>query len=267
MITIGIDPILLDIGSFTISWHGLLMSLGIIVGVLFAFYLAKRSGIPTEVMYTIAFWTVACAILGSRLVHVLDNLGYYSDHPGKILIFWEGGLAWYGAMIGGALAAAVCAKVKKIPIWRLLDAIAPGVMPGLAVGRIGCTINGDVCGSPTSLPWSIVYTHPDSYPVGWGLAGASLHPVAIYEIIWLLIVFGVLWWLRGKLKLEGSLALVMLAMYSFGRFFLSWLRAEQMEAAILGPLHQAHILSIALFVVAVALLAYYKVGWGAKGSI
>jgi len=144
---------------------------------------------------------------------------------------------------------------------RLADTVAPGVILGLAIGRVGCTINGDVSGTSTSLPWGIAYTHPDSYPVIWGLSGVSLHPVAIYEIILCLAIFASLWWLRGRLKPDGSLLLVMLATYSFGRFFLSWLRFEEVEAALLGPLHQAHIISLVLFIGAVALLLYRKVGW------
>ena len=255
------DPILLETSSFEITWHGILMALGIITAVLITVYLAKRAAISAEAVYVFAFFIVISGILGARLVHVLDDLDYYSHHLGKIPAFWEGGLAWYGGIIFGVLAMVICAKVMKVSLGRFADAIAPGVVLGLAIGRIGCTINGDVCGSPTSLPWGITYTHPDSYPVQWGLLGAKIHPAAVYEIIWCLIVFGVLWWLRGRLKPVGSLALIMVAMYSFGRFFLSWLRAEQVEAAVLGPLHQAHIISLILIVGAVAFLAYRKVRW------
>jgi len=253
-ITIGIDPIIFNIGSYAIGWHGVLMVLGIIVAVLLTLRLAKRAGISEESIFTSAFCIVLFGIIGARLVHVLDNLDLYGDDPASIFAFWEGGLAWYGGLVGGFLGGAVYAWVGKLSLARLADTVAPGVILGLAIGRIGCTINGDAYGTPTSLPWGFIYTHPDAF-APLGVAG---HPAPVYEIIWNLIVFGVLWKLRGRLKPDGALFLTMIAMYSFGRFFISWVREEP---AVLGPLHQAHIISLFLFIGAVALLLYRKVGW------
>jgi phosphatidylglycerol:prolipoprotein diacylglycerol transferase len=255
------DPIIAEIGSFELAWHGLLMALGIITAVLLIRYLAKGVGISAETVYAFAVFVVIAGILGARLVHVLDRWDFYSDHVGQIFRFWDGGLAWYGGLIFGALAMIICARVMKVSLGRFADAGAPSVMLGLAVGRMGCTINGDIAGSSTSLPWGFIYTHPDSFPAQWGLLGVKIHPSPVYEIIWLLIVFGALWWLRGRLKPDGSLFLVMLAMYSFGRFLISWSRTGASELAILGPFHQAHIISLALFVGAVAFLIYRKVRW------
>ena len=251
-ITIGIDPVIFHIGSFGISWHGLFMVLGIVVAIWLTLRLAKRAGIPEESIYISALWVVLFGLIGARLVHVLDNLGYYGDNPSEIFAFWEGGLAWYGGLIGGVLAAVVCARVKKFPLERFADAAAPGVILGLAIGRIGCTINGDAYGTPTSLPWGLIYTHPDAYAEPW-IAG---HPAPVYEIIWCLIVFVILWRLRPQLKLEGSLFLTFVTLYCLGRFFISWVREEP---AVVASLHQAHIISLVLFLGAIGLLAYRKV--------
>ena len=253
-ITICFDPLIWDIGSSSVGWHGLLMMLGIVVATWLTVRLAVKDGIPAHFVYTTTFWIVAGGLIGARLVHVLDNLDFYGKEPGEILAFWNGGLSWYGGFLGGLLAGAICAKLGKISLGRFADAASLGVILGLTIGRIGCTINGDAYGTPTSLPWGLVYTHPN--------AQASLfvagHPAPVYEIIWNLIIFGVLWRLRGRLKPEGSLFLTMIAMYSFGRFLISWVREEP---AVLGPLHQAHIISLVLFVGAVALLARRRVAW------
>lgn len=251
-ITIGIDPDIFYIGSHAIGWHGVLMVLGIIVAVLLTLRLAKRAGISEESIFTSAFCIVIFGLIGARLVHVLDNLDLYGDDPASIFAFWEGGLAWYGGLVGGFLGGAVYAWVGKLSLARLADTVAPGVVLGLAIGRIGCTINGDAAGTPTSLPWGFVYTNPNSFAP----LGIATHPAPVYEILWNMAVFGLLWWLKGRLKPDGSLFLVMLAAYSFGRFFISWVRDEP---AVLGSLHQAHIISLALFVIAVALLFYWKV--------
>lgn len=252
-ITIGIDPNIFNLGSLAIGWHGVFMVLGIIAGIWLTLYLAKRAGIAEEFIYTSAFSAVLFGLIGARLVHVLDNLSYYGDNPRQILAFWEGGLAWYGGLIGGVLAVVVYAKVRKFSLGHFADAAAPGVILGLAIGRIGCTINGDAYGTPTSLPWGLVYTHSPYAPF-W----VATHPAPIYEIIWDLIIFALLWRLKGRLKPPGAFFLLMVAMYSFGRFFISWVRAEP---AVVGPLHEAHIISLILFLGAVALLIYKKVAW------
>jgi phosphatidylglycerol:prolipoprotein diacylglycerol transferase len=253
-ITIGWDPLILDIGPTSIGWHGVMMLLGMVVATWLTGRVAPRAGIPSAFVYTTAFWIILFGLIGARLSHVLDNLDAYSSNPTQILAFWEGGLGWYGGLLGGLAAGIVCARVSKIPVGRFADAVAPAAMLGLSIGRIGCTINGDAYGTPTSLPWGLIYTHHDAY-ADLFVAG---HPAPVYEIMWNLALFGVLWKLRGRLKPDGALFLAMIATYSFGRFLISWARAED---AVLGPLHQAHIISLILFAAAVALLVYWKAGW------
>jgi phosphatidylglycerol:prolipoprotein diacylglycerol transferase len=248
---IGIDPTIAEFGSFSIGWHGVLMFLGIVVGVVLTLRLAKKAGIAEDTIITGAILAVVLGLIGARLVHVIDSWEIYSKDLVKILAFHEGGLAWYGGLIGGIVAVVIYARVKKFSLGRFADAAAPGVILGLSIGRIGCTINGDAAGTPTSLPWGLVYTHPDA-PL-W----VSTHPAPVYEILWNLAVVGALLWLRGKIRPDGSIFLVMLTAYSFGRFIISWSRDE---AAVLGPLHQSHIISLVLFVVGVGLLVYLKAG-------
>lgn len=252
---VGIDPTIAEFGSFAIGWHGVLMFLGIVVGVVLTLRLAKKAGIAEDTIITGAILAVVLGLIGARLVHVIDSWEIYSKDLVKILAFHEGGLAWYGGLIGGIVAVVIYARVKKFSLGRFADAAAPGVILGLSIGRIGCTINGDAVGTPTSLPWGFVYTHPDSFAGKY--LWAATHPAPVYEILWNLAVFGLLLWLRGKIRPDGSIFLVMLATYSFGRFIISWARDE---AAVLGPLHQSHIISLVLFVVAVGLLIYLKAG-------
>jgi phosphatidylglycerol:prolipoprotein diacylglycerol transferase len=249
---IGIDPNIATFGSFSIGWHGILMFIGIIAGVLLTLYLARRAGFTDDIIYTSSIWAVIFGLIGARIAHILDHLDYYSDNPAKIIALQEGGLGWYGALIGGILAVVVYSRIRRFSLARFADAAAPGIILGLSIGRIGCTINGDAAGTPTSLPWGFVYTNPNSFAP----LGIATHPYPVYEIIWNLMVFGLLWRLKDRIKPDGSLFLVMIAVYSFGRFFLSFLKDE---VSVLGPLHESHLISIALFVIAVALLAYRKV--------
>ncbi len=101
MIEIGIDPILVALGHFSISWHGLFIVVAIVVGIWISVHLAGKAGLSVDTMYSLALWAVPGGIIGARLVHVIDYWGYYSANPGAILAFWEGGLALWGGILGG----------------------------------------------------------------------------------------------------------------------------------------------------------------------
>jgi len=251
MIEIGIGPILFNIGSLAIGWHGIFVLLAVIVGIVVSLRLAKGDGIDRGIIYSIAPWAILGGILGARLFHVLDYLALYATEPVAMLRFWDGGLSIFGAILGGTLAAAIYARVSGLSLGHLADLVAPGLILAQAVGRIGCTINGDAYGTPTDLPWAFVYR---DLPGVYALPGMPGHPAPVYEIIWDLMIFALIWKLRGRIRPEGSLFLVYLSLYSFGRFFLSFLRGG--EQAVLGPLHQAHIIALLVLAVCVPLLIY-----------
>jgi len=251
---IGLDPEIARIGSLSIGWHGVLMFVGIAVGLALTLLLARRVGIHDEITYTAAIWAVIFGFVGARLTHVIDNWSFYSQDPVEMLAVQRGGLGWYGALIGGTLGVAIYARLKKFPLGRFADAVAAGIILGLSFGRIGCTLNGDSPGMPTSLPWGFVYTNPDSF-VPLSYLGEPTHPAAVYEILWNMVTLVVLWRLWRRLSPDGSLFLVSLVMYSVGRFAISWFRAED---HVLGPLHQSHLISLAIFIIAAGLLAYRK---------
>jgi len=250
LISIGIDPILFTIGSVAVSWHGIFVVLAVIVGILVSLRLGRGAGISRDVIYSTAIWAIPAGIIGARLVHVLDHLDYYTIDPGAIVAIWEGGLSIFGAVLGGTLAGVVYARVSGISVGCLADVVAPGVILAQAVGRIGCAINGDAYGTPTSLPWGFVYTHPNAYAYGI----PPSHPAPVYEIFWDLIVFAMIWRLRGRLKPDGSLFLLYLSLYSLGRFFISFVRGD--ESVIIDGLHQAHIIALLVLAVSMPMLIY-----------
>lgn len=150
----------------------------------------------------------------------------------------EGGLSIYGGVIGALAAGALYARRARLPLWSVLDAAAPGLILGQAVGRLGCIINGDAQGAPVDLPWSFIYVHPDSLAPELGVPG---HPYPLYEIIWDLIGFAILWRLRGRVRTPGVLFLIYAAYYSAGRFVLSFVR---LELVVWGGLQQAQVIAL-----------------------
>ncbi|MFC2050447.1 prolipoprotein diacylglyceryl transferase [Chloroflexota bacterium] len=242
MITIGIDPVAFSIGAFDVRWYGIMVVLAVVAVIAISLREAKRVGLAEEHVYGFSLWAIIGGIIVSRLLHVIDKWNYYVANPGQIIGFE--GLTVYGAVVGALLAVLIYCWVKKLSFWLLGDVVAPGAILGQAIGRIGCILNGCCYGLPTSLPWGVVYTNPGSYcPIG-----EPFQPTQMYHLIWNLIGFGILWSLRRRLKPQGSLFLLYLALYAAGDLSIRFVRVGE---PFLFGLQQAQLIGIIILVVTV----------------
>ena len=244
MIEIGIDPV----AFLNIRWYGIFIALAIIWIILWLVWqVRKGANLSYETILTAAIVGIPSGIVISRLLHVVDRWDYYSQNLGQII--GGSGLTAYGAVLGAALGIWIYSKFSKLQFGYFADLVAPAVIVAQAViGRIGCTINGCCYGVETSLPWGIVYTHPDSL----GPLGVAVHPTQVYELIFGLIVFGILLKLRGRLKPDGSLFLIYLGLYSVWRIGIDFLRVGM---PFLFSLHQAQVIGIIVLAITISLLA------------
>jgi len=207
----------------------------------------KEAKISYDTVLTAALVGIPSGVIISRLLHVVDRWDYYSQNLGYIVGF--AGLTFYGAILGAALAIWIYSRISKFRFGYLADLVAPGVVLAQAVGRVGCLINGCCYGIETHLPWGILYSHPDSFAP----LGIPVHPTQIYEIIYNLILFGVLFILRGRFKPDGSLFLIYLGLYALWRVIIGFLRSGM---PFLFGLHEAQIIGIIVLAIVVPLLAY-----------
>jgi prolipoprotein diacylglyceryl transferase len=225
-IDINIDPTFADWGPFTLTWHGLFTAVGIIGGVWLSVWLAKNDGIPPEVGQEIALVGVPCAIIGARLFFVFEHWDNFSDNPSNIVFgITEGGITLYGGLIGGVVGGALYAIFHKWPVAIGLDAAAPGLILGQALGRIGDLINGEHHADPSSLPWAVRYIHPNTL----GEFGVAVHPTAGgYELLGDLVICALLVFvLRRVIKTPGWAFCSYIALYAIMRFFLSYTRTNE----------------------------------------
>jgi phosphatidylglycerol:prolipoprotein diacylglycerol transferase len=155
-------------------------------------------------------------------------------------------MAFYGAIFAVVIVLLVASWRMKISTFKLLDFSALFAVVGQFFGRIGNIINGDVIGYPTDLPWGVIYTNPDSFPPRHDIA---YHPAAIYEAIINIILFGILWLLRNRLK-PGILFFIYILCYSISQIIVFFWRDN--EVVFLG-LKQAQLTAIGVIVVAVAI--------------
>mgnify|MGYP006267410567 CR=1 FL=1 len=254
MIHIGMNPNVFTVGNFAMSWHGLLTGVAVLAAVILVARLAREKSFTSEAVYSTALWGIVGGIIGARLFHVIDKWdSIYRYDIWQALRFWEGGLSLYGALIGGFVFGITYAAVRKMPLGKVADLAAPGMVLAQAIGRVGCLINGDSYGTPTSLPWGVIYTNPNAADTT-ELGPPARHPVVAYEIIWDLVILALLLLLRKRLKKDWMLFLMYASLYSFGRVLFSLLRGD--ESAGLGPLHQAQVISLIVVAITVPLLIW-----------
>jgi phosphatidylglycerol:prolipoprotein diacylglycerol transferase len=245
LIDITISPIVFTIGSFSVRWYGVMIALGVLVLVLWMLWEVKKGAkLSYETIITAALVGIPSGIIVSRLLFVIDRW-VYSGSPGPI---WGlEGLTIWGAVLGATLGIWVYSKLSKFPFGYFVDLVALPAILAQALGRVGCLINGCCYGVETSLPWGIVYTDPQSYAP----LGVALHPTQLYEIVFLLIVFGVLFPLRKRFQPEGSFFLIYLSLYSAWRLGIDFLRDGN---SFLFGLHQAQVIGIIVLLITIPIL-------------
>lgn len=253
-IVISIDPVIFTFGSLELRWYSLAILVAILVGVWVAEREYRRRDLAPTHFGGIAFYAIAGGILGARLLHIVDRLDYYADHPAHVLDFQSGGLAIYGAVLGGFAGVAVATRIYRVPMLPVIDAVAPALALAQAIGRLGCIVNGDAWGARTDWPLAFIYTNPDSF-IPNQLLDVPTHPYPLYDMALNLAVFIVIWRMRRRALPSGMLFATFVTLYAAGRFVISWVREERVW--FLG-LQEAQVIALAALmagVVALALLA------------
>jgi phosphatidylglycerol:prolipoprotein diacylglycerol transferase len=237
------------LGPVPINWYGLTMALGFLVGGYLVWRWAPKYQVAREKIEGLLLWIVVGTVVGARIYYVVQNdFGSYLQEPWRIVAVWEGGLAFFGGLFGGTAAAYLHCRREKLKFSRVADLFAPAIPIGAAIGRISCGLAGMDYGTPTRLPWGVVYTNPNSYAP---IDGIPRHPDQYYELIGDLLIAGLLIKLRGKLP-NGGLFLAYLILFSVLRFFIFFVRGS-VEPVAFG-LKNAQLTAIAILMVTLPLL-------------
>lgn len=253
-IHIGIDPVAFRIGGAAIHWYGI----GYVVAIAVAIYFCRRylqdRGLTLDQFETVLPIGVVAGFIGGRLYFLLQNdFLWYLRHPLEMLAVWNGGMAFFGAILGGALTVAIYAWRKRWPLAPMCDVAAMFALMGQPIGRLGNVVNGDILGTPTTLPWGFVYTNPNSFAASNTIA---YQPAAIYEIFCNLALIAVLYPLRRRVA-YGWLALFYVAGYCITQVIVFFWRDTEPVLAL--GLKQAQFTAIVLLAVDLALMAF--VAW------
>lgn len=237
-------PVLFSAGRLTFYTYGLMLGLGFAAGVFLASRRAEAKELNPDSLFWFFILLLVGGVAGGRLFHVALNRWYYQDWR-SILDTTQGGLAIHGVLVGGALTAAIYSRVKRIPFGKLADLVAPSVILGQAIGRIGCFFSGCCYGIETSGTWGF-FTR---------FAPGLRHPYQLYESAADFALFAALIFLSGKIAFDGGLFAFYVLGYSVLRLLLEFFRDND---GYLAGLSYGQWGALAGILVGAGLLAYFK---------
>jgi phosphatidylglycerol---prolipoprotein diacylglyceryl transferase len=260
------SPIIFEVGPIALSYHGLLIALGIAVGTWLTGRELARRGYDGALALGSLFFVVPLGVIGGRLYHVATEYHRYTRNAyPKVLEGYEGGLGIYGAVAGGFLGLLLFSWYRGINALTFADAAAPGLALGQAIGRWGNYFNQELFGRPSDLPWAI-YIEPQNRPVQFADA-TSFHPTFLYEALWDVLVCLVLLWVvrRFSERLKaGDVFMLYVSLYSVGRFLVETLRVDQ--AFMIGGSVRGNLLVSGALTLGFALLLLVRHSRSSQGT-
>lgn len=251
----AIDPVAFSIGSIEIRWYGLAYVAAFLICALVAYHVSKRwkMNITADDMLTVLLGVMIGVIVGARLGYVIIyGDGYYWEHPLQIFALQNGGMSFHGGLVGVIIAGFIVSRIIKVPMLSLADIVAVAVPIGLFFGRCANFINGELWGSPTDLPWGVVFENAGDEP---------RHPSQLYEaFLEGIVLFVVLYALARKKEPlpRGSYLAVFLILYGIFRILVEFVREPDVQLGYLygGWLTMGMVLSVPLVIAGIALLVW-----------
>jgi len=222
-----------------IYWYGILFAGGFLAAIAHWTRLGRLVGKPPELAVDVALWMMIGTVVGARTAYVLANLAYFAENPIQILNVRDGGLVFYGGLIGGSIGVALFARLRRLALLPLADFLVTGLPLGHAIGRVGCFLNGCCHGIPTDRPWGVIFK------------GIRSHPTQLYETAGNLLVFLIVWQFYLSRPAKGRTLALYLLTYPLLRFMLEFYRGDA-RLAVMG-LHTSQWTSLLLLSVGLVL--------------
>lgn len=250
VIRIDIDPVI-HLGPVSVHWYGVMYAVAFLVAFTYGVlpHVIPR-GITRSTAERLCTWTIIWGLVGARLYYVVQqpNLGDFISNPIRIIAVWEGGMAFFGAIIASLATITWFSWRHRLPLWVLLDAGAIFAVVGQPIGRIGNLVNGDILGSPSDLPWATAYVNPHAILQPCCRLGVAYQPAAAYEALATICIGVILFLMRRRGVRAGALVVSYLPLYAVSQIIVFFFRAS--EPAVLLGLRQAQWTGIGMLVIA-----------------
>jgi phosphatidylglycerol:prolipoprotein diacylglycerol transferase len=252
-----LSPIAFSVGPIAVRWYGIMYFLGYSLGVYIARRRIRRGLVPmtTAQLDSLVGYLIVGMLVGARVVYALVyEPGHYLSNPAEFFRIWHGGLSFHGAVIGMTLGCVLFARRNHIPVLAVTDTMALAGTPGLAFGRLGNFINGELYGRVTNVPWAMVFpTDPLHLP---------RHPSQLYEALCEGVLLTLMLWSLDRRARKngwyrpGLLSAAFLLGYGVLRFGLEFTRQPDAQLGlVLGPFSAGQLLCVLMIVSGVAWLA------------
>lgn len=248
VIRVDIDPVL-HLGALGVHWYGVMYAIAFLVAFRYGVlpHMEAR-GVSSGTAERCLVLTIVMGLLGARLYYVLQqpNLGDYLRDPIRIIAVWEGGMAFFGAILAGLATVTVFAWRNHISAWLAWDGAVIFAVVGQPIGRIGNIINGDILGAPSNLPWATAYVNPHAVLQSCCQLGVAYQPAAAYEALGTILIGVILFALRRRGVSNGALGVAYLPLYAISQLVLFEFRVS--EPALALGLRQAQWTAIGMLV-------------------
>lgn len=219
---------LVRMGEFKLHTYGVMLSLGFVVGITLAVIEARRVGEHPEKVLDLTFWILISSIVGSRILYILTTLDEYVAEPAKLFRVWEGGLVFYGGLLGAIAMSVWFTKRHQMSFWKIADTLIPSVVLGQTFGRIGCFSAGCCFGkpAPADMSWAV------KFPEGAAAQLGMIHPTQMYEAFANLFIFFLLLWVRTRKTFHGAVLVAYMLGYSLLRFVIETVRGDKIRGFV-----------------------------------
>jgi phosphatidylglycerol---prolipoprotein diacylglyceryl transferase len=245
------------IGPLSLHTYGVLLALAFVAGLWVASRQARRAGMDPAVVTDMAVYVLIAGLIGAKLMLLFVEWSYYSENPREIFSILQSGGVFYGGLIGALPVAWWYTRRHQLDSWATADVLAPGVIIGQTVGRLGCFAAGCCYGRPASVPWAVTFRNPLAARIVGTPLDIPLHPTQLYEAAATLVIFGILMWMSRHQRFRGQIVLAYVFLYSVARFVIEFYRGDAARGMVLGGALSTSQLIAAILVVAILLYLPY----------
>jgi phosphatidylglycerol:prolipoprotein diacylglycerol transferase len=244
------------IGPLTLHTYGVLLAVAFLAGLFVAGREAKRAGLDSGRVTDMAVFLLIAGLLGAKAMLLVVDWSYYSENPRELLSLFQSGGVFYGGLLAALPVAWWYVRRYRLDGWSTADVLAPGVVLGQAIGRLGCFAAGCCWGRPASVAWAVTFKDPYAARAVGTPLDTPLHPTQLYESTAAFLIFVFLLWLGRHKRFHGQVILSYIVLYASVRFVIEFFRGDASRGTVFGVLSTSQFVAIVMVLAAVLTFPY-----------